>query len=150
MVTMPDPEMQIEPLMSTNVGDSRIREKGRVLLVGSCIPRKHPEIVQEFIDRNNGFFALRVCLEEIHMNQAGFKIGSIISYSNVKTVTVLTVDGSPHCVQLHFVIEDIKRHFQPDVNVEHFVVEKGVLHEISSEAVKRARHLSQIQMMIED
>ncbi|MHA1959767.1 MAG: 4Fe-4S ferredoxin [Candidatus Thorarchaeota archaeon] len=149
MVDVPDPKMQIEPLMSTNVGDSRIREEGRVLLVGSCMPRRYPEIVQEFIDRDNGFFALQVCLEEIHMNQAGFKIGSIISYSNVETVAVLTVDGSPHCIQLHFVTEDIKRHFQPNINIEHFVVEKGEVHEISPKAVKHARHLSKVQSMIE-
>ncbi|UCE10653.1 MAG: 4Fe-4S ferredoxin [Candidatus Thorarchaeota archaeon] len=148
MVNVPDPELQIDTLMSTNVGDPRIREKGRLLLVGSCMPGRYPDIVREFKDRNGGFFAVQVCLEEIHINQAGFKIGSIISYSDVRTVTVLTVDGSPHCVQLHFVIEDIKRHFQPGVHVEHFVVEKGRVHKISAKAVKQARHLSKIQSMI--
>lgn len=84
------------------------------------------------------------------MNQAGFKIGSIVKYSNIKKVTVLTVDGSPHCVQLHYVVEDIKRHFAPDIETGHFVMEKGKLFEITADSVKRSRHLSKIQKMIDD
>jgi hypothetical protein len=83
------------------------------------------------------------------MNQAGFKIGSIVKYSGIKKVTTLTVDGSPHCVQLHYCVEDIKRHFAPEIETAHYVVEKGEIYEISSEVVKRSRHLSKIQKMLD-
>jgi hypothetical protein len=132
--------------MCTNVGDKRLREKGSLLLIGSCMADRFPDIVEEFQNRDGGQAVLHICLEEIHVNQAGFKIASIIRYADVKQVTVLTVDGSPHCVQLHYVIEDIKRHFTSDVKVSHFVVEKGKVHEVSSPAVKRSRHLSKIQL----
>lgn len=136
-------------LMRINVGDSRLREKGNLLLVGSCMDR-FPDLVKEICKREGAQSVLHICLEETHMNQAGFKISSIVKYSDIKRVTVLTADGSPHCIQLHYVIEDIKRHFAPEIEVVHYVVEKGKLLRISSEAVKVSRHLSKIQKMIGD
>jgi hypothetical protein len=134
--------------MSINVGDKRLREKGLLLLIGTCMQSRYSEIVKEFEEKNGGQAVLQVCLEETHANQAGFKIGSIVRYSNIQRLTALTIDGSPHCTQLHLLIEDIKRHFTPDVETAHFVVEKGKVHEIGPAAVKRARHLSKIQKMM--
>ena len=82
------------------------------------------------------------------MNQTGFKIASMVSYANLSSVTALTIDGSPHCVQLHYVIEDIKRHFRSEITTHHHVVEKGDVLEVSPTAVKRSRHLSKIEKMI--
>jgi len=138
-----------QQLMRINVGDQRLREKQNLLLVGSCIDR-YPEIVKEICERNGGYFALHICLEETHVNQAGFKLGSIVKYSDIKKVTVLTVDGSPHCVQLHYMVEDIKRHFAPEIETAHYVIEKGMLLEITAKAVKHSRHLSKIQKLIDD
>ncbi len=136
-------------LMCINVGDKRMRESGKLLLIGTCMADRYPGIVEEYSKSNGGQAILHVCLEETHVNQAGFKIGSIIRYSGIKKVTVLTVDGSPHCVQLHYVIEDIKRHFTSDIEIAHYVVEMGKVHEISDKAVKRSRHLSKIQAMLD-
>jgi len=144
---MGDDVRDMQHLMCINVGDKRLRSKGKLLLVGSCMDR-FPEIVKDFSERDGGQAVLHVCLEETHMNQAGFKIGSIVKYSGITDLTALTIDGSPHCVQLHYVIDDIKRHFAPEIVTKHFVVEKGEVHEISTEAVKRSRHLSKIQKMI--
>ncbi|MHA1653942.1 MAG: 4Fe-4S ferredoxin [Candidatus Thorarchaeota archaeon] len=138
-----------ESLMRINVGDRRLRESGLLLLIGSCMRSRYPEIVEEFRQRDGGQAVLDVCLEEMHVNHAGFKIASIIRYSGIRRVTALTVDGSPHCVQLHYVIEDIKRHFTTDVETAHYVVERGEVFEISPAAVKRSRHLSKIQHMLD-
>jgi hypothetical protein len=135
-------------LMRINVGDQILREKGKLLLIGSCMDR-YPQVVQDFSERDSGFAVLHVCLEETHVNQVGFKIGSIIKYASITDVVVLTVDGSPHCVQLHYVVEDIKRHFAPDIETKHFVVEKGTVHEVSADAVKMSRHLSRIQKQLD-
>jgi hypothetical protein len=148
MVAMHNLQRKIGHLMRINVGDNRIREKGNLLLVGSCVMDRYSDLVDEFSQRHGGHYALQVCLEETHVNQAGFKIGSIVRYSSVKHITVLTVDGSPHCVQLHYVVEDVKRHFTPEINIEHFVIEKGEVMEVSAKAVKRSRHLSKIEKMI--
>ncbi|MFW9787040.1 MAG: hypothetical protein ACFFE1_05160 [Candidatus Thorarchaeota archaeon] len=139
----------VQYLMRTNVGDKRLRRTQNLLLVGSCVDR-FPEFVNEVCEREGQQTVLHVCLEETHMNQAGFKIGSIVKYSDIKKLTTLTIDGSPHCVQLHYVVEDIKRHFAQDIETSHYVIEKGNLFEISAESVKRSRHLSKIQKMIGD
>jgi len=137
----------MQPLMSINVGDARLRKEGNLLLIGSCMNR-FPEIVNDITKQEGDHTILHVCLEETHMNQAGFKLGSIVKYSGLSQITVLTIDGSPHCVQLHFVVDDIKRHFAPEIITKHYVVEKGRVHEISSDAVRRSRHLSKIQKMM--
>ncbi len=144
---MSDKSGEWQQLMRINVGDKRLRDKGKLLIVGSCMDR-FPEIVKEYSERDGGQAVLHVCLEETHVNQAGFKIGSIVKYSGISEITALTVDGSPHCVQLHYVIDDVKRHFAPEIETKHFVVEKGKVHEISTNAVKRSRHLSKIQKML--
>ena len=136
---------QIDYLMRINVGDRSLREKGNLLLIGSCMEKRFPEIVKKYSEMDEGYAVLHICLEEMHVNQAGFKIASIIRYSGMKKVAVLTVDGSPHCVQLHYVVEDIKRHFTSEIETSHYVVEKGKVFEISASAVKRSRHLSKIQ-----
>ncbi|MDF1538735.1 MAG: 4Fe-4S ferredoxin [Candidatus Thorarchaeota archaeon] len=135
--------------MRTNVGDKKLREKGKLLIIGSCMHERFPESVSEFSEKNGGYAVLHVCLEEMHVNQVGFKIASMVRYAQLSSVTVLTVDGSPHCVQLHYVIEDIRKHFTSEINTHHYVVEKGTVSEISPEAVKRSRHLSKIQKMID-
>jgi hypothetical protein len=148
MVGLPDDPVDMQHLMRINVGDKRLRNKKRMLLVGSCMDR-FPEIVKDFSEKNNDALVLHICLEESHVNQAGFKIGSIVKYSGIEKITALTVDGSPHCVQLHFVVEDVKRHFAPEVETAHFVVERGKVHEIDSEAVKTSRHLSKVQKLLD-
>jgi hypothetical protein len=147
MVDVSKDSNNYQHLMRINVGDQLLRNKGKLLLIGSCMDR-YPNIVQEFSEKKEDFVVLQVCLEETHVNQAGFKIGSIIKYAGITDVTALTVDGSPHCIQLHYVIEDIKRHFAPEITTAHYVVEKGIVHEVSAEAVKRSRHLSRIHKML--
>lgn len=138
---------EIQYLMRTNVGDQALRDKGGLLLIGSCMER-YPDIIKSLSERDGGLTVLHVCLEETHVNQAGFKIGSIVKYAGITGVTVLTIDGSPHCVQLHYIVEDIKRHFAPEISTKHYVLEKGEVYEVSAEAVKRSRHLSKIQKMM--
>lgn len=133
--------------MQTNVGDRKLRDKGKLLIIGSCMQERFPEIVQEYSQKNGEHAVLHVCLEEIHMNHAGFKIASMIRYAQISSVTALTIDGSPHCVQLHYMIEDIKRHFTSEIDTFHYVVEKGQVIDISSKTVNDSRHLSRIQKM---
>ena len=143
-----DERDQTQYLMRTNVGDKGLRDNPNLLLIGSCMDR-FPDVVNDIFEKDQGQSILHICLEETHVNQAGFKIISIVRYSRIKKVAILTMDGSPHCVQLHYVVEDIKRHFTPEIETAHYVIEKGNLFEISAEAVKRSRHLSQIQKMLE-
>ncbi|MFQ5977217.1 MAG: 4Fe-4S ferredoxin [Candidatus Heimdallarchaeota archaeon] len=136
--------METLQLLETNVGDSRLREAHKILLVGTCVITQTEETLELFKDRP----WVTVCLEALHVNHAGFKLVQMIQVSKIRDVAVLTKDGSPHCIQAHFLIEDIKKHFVPDLVVNHFVIEKDFLEQVSAQAIKLARHLSQVEKMI--
>lgn len=133
-------------LLETNLGDKRLREKRKILLTGTCLIRRHPEILKEFLDRYENPAHVHVCLEAYHMDQVGYKLTLMIRYSSIEELTVLTIDGSPHCLQLHYLAED-QRKFH-DLKINHFVIEKGKIHEIEPRAVKASRHLHEVQKLI--
>ncbi len=136
--------MDILQLLETNVGDIRLQKNPRIVLVSSCLLDRTYECLDQFNDRP----WVKICLEAVHINHAGFKFVQMIQYSKIREVTVLTIDGSPHCVQAHFLVEDIKKRFVQDLTVNHFVIEKGKLIEISADAVKTARHLSKVEKLV--
>ncbi len=131
--------------MCTSVGDNRLRDRGQLLIAGSCVRSRYPDILKQYAGADGGYFVLEVCLEETHVNMAAYKIASMVKYSDIRKLAVLTIDGSPHCVQVHLAVQDIKNHFIDDLEVTHYVIEKGKVYRISSESVKRARHLSKIE-----
>jgi len=132
-------------LLSTNV-KAKVLRKGRLLLYGTCVEAEASEVFREF---SIGQIPLSVCLEKEHMDKVGFKIATIITTSDPKEMTVLTMDGSPHCLQLHFAVEQAKRITKSEVNAIHFVIEEGRSVEVSQGAVETARHLSRIQKLLE-
>ena len=109
------------------------------------MPERHPTIFEQF---SIGKTPVHACLEEHHMDHVGYKLASIIKYSNIKEITILTIDGSPHCYQLHAMGQDIRRHFDPEVNVSHYVIEKGEVYEISPQTIIITRHLHRVQKLL--
>jgi len=133
-------------LLSTNVGSRRLRRCKRLLLVGSCVLQEHHKILEEYAE---GRVCLHVCLETFHMNMAETKLACIIKMHHPEELVVLTVDGSPHCLQLHVLAEDMRRYFNLEVGIKHVVIEKGKTHVVSREAVKTARHLHKVQRLLD-
>ncbi len=132
------------PLMSTSVTSPLLR-KARLLLLSSCMLKEYPHIVE---DQGVGCVKLHVCLQETHMDRVGFKVATIILKSNPSSITVLTMNGSPHCIQLHFLVEQARQLTSYTGPVRHVVVEKGEVYEVSSEAVKVARHLASVEQFL--
>ncbi|MHA1263760.1 MAG: hypothetical protein ACTSRS_00850 [Candidatus Helarchaeota archaeon] len=134
-------------ILECNVGDERFRKTRRLLLYGTCLPDRYPKIFQEFAE---GRAPVHACLEDLHMDHVGYKLVNIIKFSKIQELTILTIDGSPHCYQLHVLGQDILRHFtsEGEVHVSHFVIEKGTIYEISYQAITVARHLHRVQKLI--
>jgi hypothetical protein len=128
-------------LLKTNVKSRKIGED--VLLYGSCIRDEYPEVLKSFKQGTK----FSVCLEEQHMDMVAWKVTSIVRNRNPEEISVLTIDGSPHCVQLHYIAEDVKEVF-PSLAVKHYVIEKDELFEISSSAVKKSRHLKGVEDLL--
>lgn len=122
-----------------------MREKRRLLVYGTCILYEYPEVLSRF---SEGRVALGACLEAEHLNIVGLKLASMFARVELEEVAVLTVDGSPHCIQLHHAVEEAKKVSGRDINVRHFVIEDGEAREVSPEAVKTARYLSKIQRLL--
>ncbi len=135
-------------LLECNVGDQRFKETRKILLYGTCVPDRYPELFKEY---SIGRTPLKVCLEAHHMDHVGYKLVAIIKYSQIEDLTILTIDGSPHCYQLHVLGQDLIRHFKLEdvLKVSHVVIEQGKIHEISYQAITVARHLHRVQKLLD-
>ncbi len=125
-------------LMHTNAKGKHIRAKD-ILLYGSCVAVEHPDVLDKFSE----YTQLSFCPESEHINMAFYKLIAMMSVA--RSLTVLTVDGSPHCVQLHYIADEVKRYSKQDFKVEHFVIYNGKLVQISEKEVKLSRYLAKIK-----
>ena len=132
-------------LMDVNVACRELRRVKRILLYGTCIRDEHPEIFERYA---KGRVALAVCMEEEHFNMVALKLASMASRVALEEVVVLTVDGSPHCVQLHMVVEEVER-IVGKLPRMHLVVEGGKVVEVKPIHVKVARYLSRVKRLVE-
>jgi len=128
--------------MDVNVASQYIRSRRKLLVVGRCIEVEKPWALEMFPE--DEYARLSVCLEEEHVNMAGFKLSGILARVDLDEVAVLTTDGSLHCVQLHFMVEEVFKIAQPRARRRHFVAESGRVVEVPAEAVKTARYLSRV------
>jgi hypothetical protein len=134
-------------LTEYNAAGRRLRQVRRLLVYGSCVRDEYPEIFERV---SEGRVPLSVCPEAEHINIVSLKLASILARVELEEVVVLTVDGSPHCVQLHHALEEAVRVTRSGVPVQHLVVEGGEVVAVSREAVKAARYLSRVERLIRE
>jgi len=126
-------------LLEQNIYDKDY--KGKFLVIGTCIPKLYPKVVRKFEREWKNLVSF--CLEQFHYNQLFSKLFNIISANDVKKVGFLTVDGSPHCIQMHYVSKFLKRGLKKDVEFEHYVIRKdGKVFQVSMEAIDNSKDLS--------
>lgn len=135
-------------LIDVNAKSKLFRHKDKLLIIGRCLEIEHPSIIDEFIKK--GYGVLSVCLEAEHVNMVGFKLAGIIARGDYKEVSVLTVDGSMHCTQLHWMLEEVFKILgRNNIIRRHFVVYKGKVYEIKTKTIKLSRYLYKINKIIE-
>ncbi len=132
-------------LIDSNACPNLLRKLKKLLIYGRCLRDEHPNILNEFSRER---YPLSVCLEAEHMNMVGFKLASMLARLPLKEILVLTVDGSPHCVQLHMMVEEVNKLFGNKFKIRHFVIEKGKAIEIEPECIRIARYLSKIKRLL--
>jgi len=133
-------------LMATSVTSPSLRGAD-VLIYSKCMVDEYPDLWREYA---RGREPLSVCLQEMHMDRVGFKVATIMLKARPRSITVLTMNGSPHCLQLHFAVEQARQLTGFEGEVRHVVVEKGEAFEVSPEAIKAARHLATVESLIRE
>ncbi len=123
-----------------------ILKNSNILLVGDCVENVNPKIFEK-MSRNK--VVLTYCPEREGALGYG-KLASIIRASKPLSITVLTIDGSPHCLQLHTSVNEAIFDTKEKINQKHYVLLDGKeLIEISPEAIRIARYLSLVQKLID-
>ena len=109
-----------------------------LLLSSACLPYVNPELFDRI---SKGKVVLLACPERENPTLYG-KIASIIRSSKPKSITVVTIDGSPHCLMLHASVNEAEYILGERISKKHFVIVNGKeLREISPNAVRVARYL---------
>jgi hypothetical protein len=117
-----------------------------VLIASACLPLVNKDLFERLA---RGKVVLLACPERENPTHYG-KIASIVRSSKPKKVTVVTVDGSPHCFTLHASVNEAEYILGERIDKEHYVVVNGKdLVEVSPDAVRVARYLSLVNEILE-
>ena len=127
----------MKDLMKSNIYDC----EDKIIIVGSCLKAMQPEAYNKLEKFNLPIFEL--CLEQTHINMVVTKILGMIRAKNVKQIIFASVDKSPHCIQLHYIQDEItKLGFKLDfIN---FVAVENNLVEISKDVISLSKNLSKL------
>jgi hypothetical protein len=122
--------------------------KGRDLVIASaCLKFVNSEIMEK-IERDK--VVLIACPEREHPALYG-KIASIVRSLKPRSITVVTIDGSPHCFQLHAAVNEAEYILREKLNKKHYVVVDGRdLHEISPDTIRVARYLHLVEKLVRE
>lgn len=120
--------------------------KGDLLVCCSYLEETNPDIVNKLSEKRRAYF---FCPEMTHSDKLGFKLCTILRLGQIKTITSLSKDGSPHSLQIPLTIQEAVENTGFDKSrIKYCVVEKNKLFQISDESVRKARHLSEIQSLL--
>jgi hypothetical protein len=130
-------------LWSTWVKADRLKDAD-VAVVAACLPFVNPKLYEE-ISRGRTVLA---CPEREH---PALKIASMVRSSRPRSITAVSIDGSPHCSLLHASVNEAEYIMDEEIPRRHFVVVDGrELVEISPAAVRVARYLSIVERAVRE
>jgi hypothetical protein len=122
--------------------------KGKDIVIASACLRFVNSEVLEKLGRDK--VVLFACPEREHPALYG-KIASMIRSSKPRSITVVTIDGSPHCFQLHAAANEAEYILGEKLNKKHYVVIDGKeLYEISPDAIRIARYLHLVEKLLRE
>ena len=130
----------MKELMKTNIYD--VEET--IVIVGSCLKRMQPKGYKKLEDISKNIYDL--CLEEVHVNMAITKIGGMIRTGKIKNIIFATVDKSPHCVQMHYIQDELRKMMNVDnISITNYIVKDEELIEITPEVISLSKNLAELQ-----
>ena len=130
----------MKDLLKTNVFD--IQET--MIIVGSCLESMQPEAFKELEKISNNIY--EVCLEKDHLNMVVAKTIGMVEKGVIKKLVFASVDKSPHCVQLHYVIKELENAMDlSKIEIINYVAVNNKLVEIPIEVISISKNLSKLK-----
>lgn len=130
----------MENLLSTNVFDT----KEDMIIVGTCLKNMQPKAYKCLEELSNNLY--EVCLEETHMNMVVTKVIGILARKKVKKLIFATVDKSPHCIQLHYIIKEIENMMDTkNIIIESYVAVDDTLVKIPLDIISLSKNLNTLK-----
>jgi len=138
-------EENMKDLLKTNCFD--VQET--MIIVGSCLKSMQPESYKELEKISLNIYD--VCLEKEHLNMVVTKIIGMIARGKIKNLIFATVDKSPHCVQLHYVIKELENAIDiSNINIVNYVATNDKLVLIPLEVISLSKNLSKLKEKIDN
>lgn len=129
----------MKELMKSNIYD--VDET--IIIVGSCLRRMQSKGYEELEKISNNIYDL--CLEETHINMAVTKVGGMLRTKKIKRIIFASVDKSPHCIQLHYIQDELRKMMDlSNVIIENYVVVDNELIKIESDIISLSKNLSKL------
>lgn len=130
----------MKDLLKTNCFD--VEET--MIIVGSCIEQMQPNAFLELKNISNNIYD--VCLEKDHLNMVVTKIIGMLARGKVKRLIFATVDKSPHCVQLHYVVKELENAIDlSNIEIVNYVAVDNKLIDIPIEVISLSKNLSKLK-----
>lgn len=134
----------MKELLKSNIYDV----KETIIIVGSCLKFMQPLGFKKIEEISENIYEL--CLEESHINMAITKIGGMIRTNKIKKIIFTTVDKSPHCIQMHYIRNELEKMMNlENINITNYVIVDNELIEIKPETISLSKNLSHLNK-IED
>lgn len=130
-------------LMDSNIYDT----SSTIVIVGSCLKNMQPEGFEKLKKISSNIYEL--CLEEIHVNMAITKVGGMLRTGKVSELIFASVDKSPHCIQLHYIQDELRKLMDlSNVSIKNYVVSNNELVELSENVISLSKNLTKLNALI--
>ncbi len=130
----------MKDLLKTNCYD--VQET--IIIVGSCLASMQPNVYKKLEEISSNIYD--VCLEKEHLNMIVTKIIGMLARKKVKNIIFATVDKSPHCIQLHYVIKELENAIDiSNIQFKNYVAVDNKLIEIPLEIINLSKNLSKLK-----
>lgn len=122
--------------------------KGKVLICGSCLPTMQKDRFNKIKDDYDTIVYL--CLEKDHINMAITKICGALSTNNVESLTFASVNKSPHCVQMHYITNEIKRVMDNNKlpKISNIIIQNNEIYEIDEKTLSLSKDLIKLSSLM--
>lgn len=130
--------------MTTNIYD--IDET--IIIAGTCLKSMQPNGYKKLEKISKNIYTL--CLENTHVNMAITKIGGMIRTGKVHNIIFATVDESPHCIQMHYIQDELREMMNlENINIKNYVVVNDELLEVSPKLILLSKKLSELKEKVD-